>query len=166
MVPIGIQHVDCELIRIFSNNAEHAVTVMFIFLFDFSNPKLEGEIVVSFEEGVAIFTRLRVDKPSSNLTLSFVTNPGSFKVNTSVSFSVHEPPADTLRRETVLILIGDASLLSSFHHDDILNDIRSSLSQTLDVDLSRIQGLEYVILVSQTPYSSTPLVNSKTCTKK
>ncbi len=114
-----------------------------------SNPKLEGEIQVSFEDGIAVFTRLRVDSPSTNLRLSFVTNPGNFKVTSSVLFTVHAPAASTPKKEIDLILIGSTSILSAFDHDYIVNDIRSSLSQTLDVDPSRIQNLKYEIEVRE-----------------
>lgn len=111
---------------------------------------MEGEIEVTFENGIATFTRLRVDRPSSDLRLAFATNPGSLKVNSSVMFNVHEPTDDANKKVIVLILLGDTSILDSGDNSMMINDIRKSLSHTLDIDYSRIINIDYVIMVGTT----------------
>ena len=108
--------------------------------------KIEGEIEVVFEEGVATFTHLRVDRASPNLKLSFITDPGIFTA-TSLSFNVNEPPADTLRREIVLLFSGNISILLQLDKHTVVSDIRASFSDVLDIDISRIQNVQYQIQV-------------------
>ena len=102
---------------------------------------------VQFKEGFAVFTRLRVNKPSSNLRLSFTTSPRSFYVETSVTFSVHDPPEDIIKKRVVFILVGNTSLLLSLDYDVVVNDIINSLSVILDVDVSRFQNVDFIIQV-------------------
>ena len=98
-----------------------------------------------FVDGIAVFTRLRVNKPSSDLRLSFITNPGSFEATTSMSFSVVEPSDDVIRKEIILKFIGNTATLSTLKYSDVIDDLKLSLSQILDVDLSRIQNVEFIV---------------------
>ena len=121
----------------------------FTFFRQLSAPRIEGQTEVVFVDGIAVFTRLRVNKPSSNLRLSFITNPGSFEATTFMSFSVVEPSDDVVRKEIILKFIGNTATLSTLKYSDVIDDLKLSLSKILDVDLSRIQNVEFVVEVTK-----------------
>ena len=108
---------------------------------------LEGKIQITFKDGIAEFTRLRVDKPASNLRLMFITSPGDFITQTSVSFNVIEPPSDIPRQEIVFSLEGDTNILLMLEEESIVDHIISSLGNQLDIDVSRIQQVTYDVEV-------------------
>ena len=64
----------------------------------FRQPQLEGETSVPFVDGVAEFTRLRVDREASRLSLSFTTLPERFQSETLIEFSV-VPFHDSVERK-------------------------------------------------------------------
>ena len=97
--------------------------------------------------GVAEFTRLRVDRPGEELTLTFHTNPVRFQATTSVRFSVVAPPPNTPRVRLGIVLHGDLEGIptdSTAVHDSI----RSALGSQLDIDISRIDNVTYKVLCS------------------
>ena len=98
-----------------------------------------------FVGGVADFTRLRVNRPSENLVLTFRTIPDRFRAETSVLFSVVAPPSDTKREKVGFVLRGDVGSLPSA--SEVLNAIRQELGRRLDVDVSRIFDLSYEVLI-------------------
>lgn len=106
--------------------------------------QLGGIIRVPFVRGVAEFTRLRVDRPAEDLTLQFQTIPSRFEHTTSVRFSVVSPPDSTPREKVGFILEGNLGALPD-SKDEILNAIRLGLSEKLDVDISRIASLDFIV---------------------
>ena len=70
----------------------------------FRPPQLEGKTSVPFVDGVAEFTRLRVDREASRLSLSFTTLPERFQSETSIEFSV-VPFHDSVERKQVSFLL-------------------------------------------------------------
>jgi len=115
---------------------------------------LEGVTSVPFVGGVADFTRLRVNRPSEKLTLTFRTVPDRFRAETSVLFRVVAPPSGTEREKVGFVLRGDVSNLPS--ESDVLDAIRRELGRSLDVDVSRILELSYeVCLIHVIPQSKT-----------
>ena len=70
----------------------------------FRLPQLEGKTSVPFVDGVAEFTRLRVDREASRLSLSFATLPERFQSETSIEFSV-VPFHDSVERKQVFFLL-------------------------------------------------------------
>ena len=94
--------------------------------------------------GVAEFTRLRVDRPAQDLTLQFHTIPSRFEVTTSVRFSVVSPPDSTSREVVRFILEGNLRALPN-SKDEVLNAIKFGLSEELDIDISRIENLDFTV---------------------
>ena len=105
---------------------------------------LGGVTSVPFVEGVAVFTRLRVDRPAGSLALHFTTEPARFEATTSVLFTVVAPPADTAREEAVFVLQGDFSRLP-LDQSVVREAVISAVSSELDVDLSRIADLKFAV---------------------
>ena len=99
---------------------------------------------VPFVRGVAEFTRLRVDRPAQDLTLLFQTLPSRFEVTTSVRFSVFSPPNNTSRKNVRFLLEGNLETLPS-DRDEVLDAIKFSISEKLDVDISRIENLDFTV---------------------
>ena len=97
-----------------------------------------------FVRGVAEFTRLRVDTPAQDLTLSFKTIPSRFEVRTSISFSVQSPPINTSKEHVGFFLEGIVQTLST-DRLEVLTDIILGVSMRLDIDISRIQDLDFVV---------------------
>lgn len=94
--------------------------------------------------GVAEFTRLRVDRPAEDLALHFHTVPSRFEVSTSVRFAVVSPPGNTSREVVGFVLEGNLGALPD-SKNEILNAIRSGLSEKLDIDISRIKSLDFTV---------------------
>ncbi len=116
-----------------------------------SPPQLEGEISTPFVNGEATFTRLRVSHPAEQLTLVFQTDPARFEVRTSVKFNVVAPPSRTPRQTVQFVLAGDVSALSL--EDDaeraaVVESIRQSLSEYLDIDGSRVKDIVLTVSVA------------------
>lgn len=97
-----------------------------------------------FVKGVAEFTRLRVDNPAQDLTLQFHTIPSRFEVTTSIQFSVISPPSNTSRRRIGFLLKGNMLALPE-NKQEVLREMALGLSTTLDVDISRITNLDFVV---------------------
>ena len=107
----------------------------------FRRAQLEGETAVPFVEGVAEFTRLRVDRNADKLTLSFQTVPARFQTETSVQFSVVGLP-DTVERKQVSFLLSlDGAGSVEWGSESVRVEVVRQLGMTLDVDISRIQNL-------------------------
>ena len=66
-----------------------------------------------------------------------------------MSFSVVEPSDDVVRKEIILKFIGNTATLSTLKYSDVIDDLKLSLSQILDVDLSRIQNVEFIVKVTK-----------------
>lgn len=128
--------------------------------FCYSIPQLEGQVTVTFINGTAEFTRMRVDRPASGLQLLFITTPGSYRAHTSVLFTVIDPPSDTTRQEVIFILEGDTSVLTNLSVDTVRDAIQTALSLQLDIDISRIQDITYNITVSTSYYE---VINTVLC---
>ena len=108
-----------------------------------ATPIISGQVVVEFENGIAVFDRLRVDSPSEHLKLYFTTNPGNLVSDNSVEFEVRSPPS-SWRRITFMFRI---LLPIIFSYDQIVSDksfydtLVHKLSTVMDVDLSRIPNI-------------------------
>ena len=116
-------------------------------------PQLEGVTSVPFVNGVAEFTRLRVDRNADSLTLSFTTVPSRFQTQTSVLFSVVGFP-DSVEKKTVSFLLTGDSIPSSMDWDR--DEIGKQLGVELDMDPSRIQDvtiqrIEWVTIIIPVP---------------
>ena len=111
-----------------------------------SSPLLEGVTEVAFVNGVAEFTRLRVNQPASNLHLLFTTNPGNFKAQTGVTFSVVAPDDSIDRKLVTFILVGDVSSLADLSISTVTSAIKTALTTHLDIDPSRVADIYYVIV--------------------
>ena len=107
-------------------------------ILDSRRARLEGVISVPFVNGVAEFTRLRVDRNADQLTLSFTTVPSRFQAETSVDFSVVGFP-DSVEKEQVSFLLFSDSIPPSVDWD--VDEIGRQVANTLDVDPSRIQDM-------------------------
>ena len=101
---------------------------------------------VPFVQGVAEFTRLRVDRPGDELTLEFRTIPSRFHATTSVSFQVVTPYDNTTKEKIGFMLAGDSSSLPS-DPDELRMAVGEGLSLELDVDISRIENLTVEVRV-------------------
>ncbi len=106
--------------------------------------QLGGVTRVPFVRGVAEFTRLRVDRSAQDLTLQLHTIPSRFQVTTSVRFSVVSPPDSTPREMVRFILEGNLGALPD-SKNEILNAIKLGLSEKLDIDISRISSLDFIV---------------------
>ena len=95
-------------------------------------------------DGVAEFTRLRVDRPSQLLTLDFKTNPRRFNVQTSMQFEVVGPPENTQRERVLLVLVGNVGALTT-NEVEIKEAVSVALGRQLDVDVSRLQDIAIMI---------------------
>ena len=102
---------------------------------------------IPFVHGMAEFTRLRIDRPAQNLTLHFCTNPTRFQVATSVSFTVIAPPASTPSKRLKFSVHGDVDNVPT-DIETVENSIRTQLASSLDVDVSRIRDITYIVSVS------------------
>ena len=93
-------------------------------------------------DGVAEFTRLRVDRKAEGLSLSFTTVPDRFRSETSIEFSVvlfH----DTVERKQVSFLLSGVLVPDSveLNGDEVIQQVARQVGVALDVDPSRIQDL-------------------------
>ena len=104
--------------------------------------QLEGETSVPFVDGVAEFTRLRVDWKAEGLSLSFTTVPDRFRSETSIEFSV-VPFHDTVERKQVSFLLSGVLVPDSveLNGDEVIQQVARQVGVALDVDPSRIQDL-------------------------
>ena len=96
---------------------------------------------MAFVNGVAEFTRLRVDRPGSNLTLQFSTNPTRFQTVTSIKFTVVAPPTNTPHKRLRFSVLGSVS----GDLQAVQSSIRTGLASALDVDISRITDVTYAV---------------------
>lgn len=104
--------------------------------------QLEGVTSVPFVDGIAEFTRLRVDRIAEKLTLSFTTVPARFQTNSSVQFSVVGLP-DNVEGKQVSFLLSQANDGNSVDWGSkaVQIAIARQVGMALDVDLSRIQNV-------------------------
>lgn len=105
-------------------------------------PQLEGVTSVPFVDGIAEFTRLRVDRIAEKLTLSFTTVPMRFQINSSVQFSVVGLP-DNVEGKQVSFLLSQANggISVDLESEAVQIAIARQIGMALDVDLSRIQNV-------------------------
>ena len=102
--------------------------------------QLEGETSVPFVDGVAEFTRLRVDREASRLSLSFTTLPERFQSETSIEFSV-VPFHDSVERKQVSFLLSGVPVPDSveWNGDSVNEEVVRGVGVALDMDPSRIK---------------------------
>ena len=94
-----------------------------------------------------------MDRPSSQLSLLFQTQPGLFKARTSVQFDVVPPPSNILQEKVAFILVaddGDAPGNLSL----VRERVAVVLSTQLDIDISRVKDV-FVVVVSLLMYLPT-----------
>ena len=99
---------------------------------------------VPFIDGVAEFTRLRVDRKADQLTLSFTTVPFRFQTETSIEFRVVGFPDSVEKKQVSFLLSGSGSDLPSsveWNGDKVIGEVVRELGVALDVDPSRIQNV-------------------------
>jgi hypothetical protein len=131
--------------------------------------QLEGETAVPFVDGVAEFTRLRVDRKADKLFLSFTTVPSRFQTETSVEFRVVGFPQSVERKQVSFLLSGSGIPSSvEWNGAEVIGEVVRGVSMELDMDPSRIQNVtmqeiewdgERVVYVELTllgPHSSDP----------
>lgn len=103
-------------------------------------PTSGGVTSVSFYDGRARFTRLRINEPSAGVTLQFITNPKNLVVTSSV-FTVVSPSADTVRQRVHFQLTGNVATVAN-SKSSFAEVVQSSLAAYLDIDVSRVQNVE------------------------
>ena len=96
---------------------------------------------VPFVDGVAEFTRLRVDRKSDQLTLSFATVPARFQTQTSVLFDVVGLPDSVERRRVSFLLSGVIPDSVEWGSERVRAEVARQVGVALDVDPSRIQNV-------------------------
>ena len=106
----------------------------------YSNAQLGGRYVVPFVNGVANFTRMRVDTPATDLQLSFTTSPGDLRGESDVTFSVTAPVDDAPGKLITFKLAGNYQRVVT-DYDSFLVAVKEHLGQQLDIDVSRITRL-------------------------
>ena len=92
-------------------------------------------------DGVAEFTRLRVDRNADRLTLSFTTVPMRFQTETSIQFSVVGLPVDVERKQVSFLLSGTVSGPVNWGSEEVIGEVVREVGVILDVDISRIQNV-------------------------
>eukprot|EP00117_Sycon_ciliatum_P037364 scpid335/ scgid27970/ Fibrocystin-L; Polycystic kidney and hepatic disease 1-like protein 1 len=107
--------------------------------------KLEGKLSAIVTDGVASFTRLRVNRVVEKVKLVFTVSSGTLSPVETGLFDVKGPAAD-IEREAFLLKLGsdyDTVIGSQKESIDLFrNAIISSLSSQLDIDPSRIENVE------------------------
>ena len=99
---------------------------------------------MAFYDGRAHFTRLRINEPSSGVTLQFTSNPKNL-VTTSSSFAIMFPPAETPRQRVHFELSGNVNAILN-SEVSFAEVVQNALAPFLDVDLSRVQNVEVCML--------------------
>lgn len=96
-----------------------------------------------FVDGVAEFTRLRVDRQAEQLSLSFTTVPERFHTETTVVFSVVGFPESVERRQVSFLMTGVAIPDSlQWNGIQIVREMTRQIAAVIDVDPSRIINME------------------------
>ena len=111
-----------------------------------SRSLLSGHYIISFVNGIANFTRLRVDEPISDLQLTFTTSPGGLSVQSN-TFTVIAPPTDSQGQLVRFKLSGSFNDVV-VNYELFLNAVQQHLGQQLDIDISRITKLKVSIVWS------------------
>ena len=129
---------------------------------------LGGITNVTFSNGTAVFTRLRVDRPSSNLRLHFRTFPGHFTALTAVQFTVVSPPTNTTRELVTFTLVPTVGERVPGDYNTLIESIRTAVSTRLGIDISRVTDI-VLTLVSKNgssllSYFISHSMHSLTCT--
>jgi len=106
----------------------------------YSDAQLGGRYVVPFVNGVANFTRMRVDTPATDLQLSFTTSPGDLRGESNVTFSVTAPVNDAPGKLVTFKLAGNYQSVVT-DYNSFLVAVKEHLGQQLDIDVSRITRL-------------------------
>ena len=94
-----------------------------------------------FVNGVAEFTRLRVDRNANELTLSFATVPARFVAESSVQFSVVRLPDEAERKQVSFLLSVEGAGSVQWGSEEVRGEVARQVGVALDVDISRIQEL-------------------------
>ena len=120
---------------------------MILFCLLSSAPRLEGNTNVTFINGFAEFTRLRVDRPFSDLRIYLRTYPGSFTGYTNV-FTVVAPSSSVDREQVTFTLIVSKGEIPG-DYDLLKNIVKSALGAQLDIDISRVTDIRLTMVSSQ-----------------
>ena len=121
---------------------------MILFRILSSAPRLEGEKTnVTFINGSAEFTRLRVDRPFSDLRIYLRTYPGSFSGYTNV-FTVVAPSSSVDREQVTFTLVASKGEIPD-DYDLLKNIVKSALGAQLDIDISRVTDIHLTMVSSQ-----------------
>ena len=124
---------------------------MILFRILSSAPRLEGEKTnVTFINGSAEFTRLRVDRPFSDLRIYLRTYLGSFSGYTNVLIVV-APPSSVDREQVTFTLVANKVEIPS-DYDLLKNIVKSALGVQLDIDISRVTDI-HLTMVSRQLYN-------------
>ena len=87
---------------------------------------------------------MRVDKPISDLQLTFTTSPGGLSVQSNI-FTVNAPPADS-RGQLVQFKLSGIYSEVVVNYESFLVAVQQHLGQQLDIDISRIIKLKVCII--------------------
>ena len=96
---------------------------------------------MSFINGRATFTRLRINEISNDVLLQLSTNPGNLQVSTTTPLSVVPPPSTTPRVIVHFKLAGEYSTIAS-DLQGFVKAVKRALATALDVDISRLQDIK------------------------
>ena len=96
---------------------------------------------MSFVNGRATFTRLRINEISNDVLLQLSTKPGNLHVSTTTPLSVVPPPSTTPRVIVHFKLTGEYSTIES-DLQGFVNAVKRALATALDVDISRLQDIK------------------------
>ena len=106
---------------------------------------------MSFVNGRATFTRLRINEISNNVLLQLSTKPGNLQVSTTTPLSAVPPPSTTPRVIVHFKLAGEYSTIEA-DLQGFVNAVKRALATALDVDMSRLQdikvGINFIPFVS------------------
>lgn len=106
---------------------------------------ISGEHIVSFVNGTANFTRVRVDEPISDVQLTFTTSPGGLTVQSNM-FTVIAPPTDSRGQLVQFKLSGGRFNDVVVNYESFLVAVQQHLGEQLDIDISRVTKLKVVII--------------------
>ena len=106
---------------------------------------VSGQYIVSFVNGTANFTRMRVDEPINDVQLTFTTYPGGLTVQSNI-FTVIAPPTDSRGQLVQFKLLGGSFNDVVVNYESFLVAVQQHLGQQLDIDISRVTKLKVGII--------------------
>ena len=102
---------------------------------------VSGLYTVSFVNGTANFTRMRVDEPINDVQLTFTTYPGGLTVQSNI-FTVIAPPSGSRGQLVQFKLSGGSFNDVVVNYELFLVAVQQHLGQQLDIDISRVTKLK------------------------